>query len=147
MSEEEKQDVVASEEKNNESSDPKLPTGEVGQEVSVDGVTNPEALKEVALDNEMKSWFVNYVGNKHKPEDGVVTVAMSIATMAEEFPEFLMVLAEENWVRGYAQGVADSEEGVKQALQQAGLEAPEQLIAPEAQADSEGEEQSDSDDE
>jgi len=147
MSEEEKQDVVASEEENNESSDPKLPTGEVGQEVSVDGVTNPEALKEVALDNEMKSWFVNYVGNKHKPEDGVVTVAMSIATMAEEFPEFLMVLAEENWIRGYQQGVADSEEGVKQALQQAGLEPPEQLITPEAQADSEGEEQSDSDDE
>lgn len=31
--------------------------------------------------------------------------------MAEEFPEFLLALAEENWIRGYRQGIADVEEG------------------------------------
>jgi len=33
--------------------------------------------------------------------------------MAEEFPEFLMVLAEENWVRGYHQAINDMETGQK----------------------------------
>ena len=84
-----------------DSKQPELPTG--------DELENPEAHKEVALDNEMKKMFVEYIGNKHQPEDGVVTVAMAIATMAQEFPEFLMVLAEENWIRGYKQGLDDAE--------------------------------------
>ena len=96
-----------------EENNPKLPTGEVGVEVNDVGAVNPDAVKEVELDNELKSWFVNYVGKKHKPEDGVVTVAMSIATMAEEFPEFLMVLAEENWIRGYQQAIHDVDQGQK----------------------------------
>ena len=111
-----------------EENNPKLPTGEVGVEVNDVGAVNPDAVKEVELDNELKSWFVNYVGKKHKPEDGVVTVAMSIATMAEEFPEFLMVLAEENWIRGYKQGVEDSEAGVRAALEAAGIDPSEQKI-------------------
>ena len=28
--------------------------------------------------------------------------------MAEEFPEFILALAEENFLRGYAQGLADN---------------------------------------
>ena len=111
-----------------EENNPKLPTGEVGVEVNDVGAVNPDAVKQVELDNELKSWFVNYVGEKHKPEDGVVTVAMSIATMAEEFPEFLMVLAEENWIRGYRQGVEDSEAGVRAALEAAGIDPSEQKI-------------------
>ena len=100
-----------------DSKQPELPTGEVGTETVEDELTNPEAHKEVALDNEMKKMFVEYIGNKHQPEDGVVTVAMAIATMAQEFPEFLMVLAEENWIRGYRQGVEDSEQGVRAAFE------------------------------
>ena len=36
---------------------------------------------------------------------------MIVEVMAEEFPEFLMLVAEENWIRGYEQGLADVSEG------------------------------------
>ena len=110
-----------SEENNNEQ--PKLPTGEVGEEQDVNGNTNPAAVKEVELDNPMKEWFVAYIGEKYKPEGGVVTVELAVRAMAEEFPEFLMVLAEENWLRGYKQGVDDAEAGVRASLEEAGVNA------------------------
>jgi len=68
-----------------------------------------EVLDEtVENENEMKGWLVNYVGDKHKPEDGNVTVSMIVEQMAEDFPEFVLAVAEENWVRGYEQGVTDT---------------------------------------
>ena len=67
-------------------------------------------------ETEMKSWLVNYVGGKKEPENGEVTVDMIVETMAEEFPEFLMAIAEENWVRGYHQALEDIEIG-RQAAQ------------------------------
>ena len=52
-----------------------------------------EGLKEtVETDTEMKNWLVNYVGEKHDPDSGEVTVEMIVETMATEFPEFLMVI-------------------------------------------------------
>jgi len=99
-----------------EENKPELPEMEVKEE------ENPDVAKEVSLDNELKQWFVNYVGEKEKPEDGVVTVGMVVNVFAKEFPEFLMVVAEENWIRGYRQGVADSEEGVRRALEQTGTD-------------------------
>jgi hypothetical protein len=38
---------------------------------------------------------------------------MIVNTMAEEFPEFLMAIAEENWIRGYHQALTDVQEGEK----------------------------------
>jgi hypothetical protein len=70
-----------------------------------------ELKQQVESENPMKEWLVDYVGDKHTPEDGQVTVEMVVETMAEEFPEFLLALAEENWIRGYRQGIADVEEG------------------------------------
>ena len=35
--------------------------------------------------------MVNYIGEKHTPEDGSVTVEMIVETMAEEFPEFVKI--------------------------------------------------------
>jgi hypothetical protein len=68
-----------------------------------------EVLDQTVEDeNEMKGWLVNYVGDKHKPEDGNVTVSMIVEQMAEDFPEFVLAVAEENWVRGYEQGVTDT---------------------------------------
>ena len=59
-----------------------------------------ETLKEVVdTATELKNWLVNYVGEKSDPENGEVTVAMIVETMAVEFPEFLMAVAEENWIR------------------------------------------------
>ena len=31
-----------------------------------------------------------------------------VDTLAHEFPEFVMIMAEENWVRGYQQGIDDA---------------------------------------
>ena len=44
-----------------------------------------------------------------------VTVEMIVETMAAEFPAFLLVVAEENWVRGYQQALDDVETGRKAA--------------------------------
>ena len=79
-------------------------------------------------ESELKSWLVNYVREKTSPKNGDVTVENIIDVMAEEFPEFLMALAEENWIRGYRQGVEDSEAGVRAALEAAGIDPSEQKI-------------------
>ncbi len=71
-----------------------------------------ETLKEVVdTTTELKKWLVNYVGEKHDPENGEVTVEMIVETIAIEFPEFLMAIAEENWVRGYHQALDDVDAG------------------------------------
>ena len=76
--------------------------------MSVD-TENPDLLRAVKPENEMKRWLINYVGDKLNPENDEVNVEMIIQVMAEEFPEFLMPLAEENFIRGYRQGLADSD--------------------------------------
>lgn len=63
--------------------------------------------EEVKQENPMKNWLVQYVGEKFKPEDGKVTVAMIVEAMAQEFPDFVLALAEENWIRGYQQALYD----------------------------------------
>ena len=73
-----------------------------------------ETLKEtVETDTEMKDWLVNYVGERLDPDTGEVTVEMIVETMATEFPEFLMAVAEENWIRGYHQALNDVDVGQK----------------------------------
>ena len=71
---------------------------------------NPDLLAVVEPINPMKAWLVNYVGDKLQPENDEVNVEMIIKVMAEEFPEFLMPLAEENFIRGYRQAIADMEQ-------------------------------------
>ena len=72
---------------------------------------NPELLQPVEKSNELKEWLVNYVGNKNSPDSGEVNVEMIIKAVAEDFPEFLLILAEENFIRGYQQALADVDEG------------------------------------
>ena len=69
---------------------------------------------QVQKDSKLKEWLVDYVGNKKNPEDENVTVEMIVGVVADEFPEFVMALAEENWIRGYQQGLDDVEYGMKQ---------------------------------
>jgi len=78
-----------------------------------DEYKNPAADAPVEVDNPMKEWLVSYVGEKHEPDDGNVTVEMIVETMATEFPDFLLVVAEENWIRGYHQALTDVEVGRK----------------------------------
>jgi len=74
---------------------------------------NPELTKTVAPDTPLKEWLVNYVGEKQTPGHDEITTEMIVETMATEFPEFLMVIAEENWIRGYHQAMSDVELGEK----------------------------------
>tara|TARA_Y100001938_G_C8029172_1_gene399693 strand:- start:427 stop:663 length:237 start_codon:yes stop_codon:yes gene_type:complete len=71
---------------------------------------SPELLTAVNPENEMKSWLVEYVGNKLQPENDEVNIEMIITVMAEEFPEFLMPVAEENFIRGYRQAIFDMDQ-------------------------------------
>lgn len=77
--------------------------------MSVDN-ENPDLLMAVEPANPMKAWLVNYVGDKLQPENDEVNVEMIIRVMAEEFPEFLMPLAEENFIRGYRQAMVDMDQ-------------------------------------
>jgi uncharacterized iron-regulated protein len=72
---------------------------------------NPTLDELVEPENDLKNFLVEYVGEKYDPEDQEVTVEMIVETMAAEFPEFLLAVAEENWVRGYQQALNDVETG------------------------------------
>jgi len=77
-------------------------------------MTTNENLAAVVVNNDtpLKQMLLEYVGNKYAtPEDEgefEVTVQMIVDILAHEFPEFVMVMAEENWVRGYQQGIDDA---------------------------------------
>jgi len=73
-----------------------------------------EILKKVVeKDTMFKELVVDYVGSQQNPENGEVTVEMIVVTMLNEFPEFLLAIAEENFVRGYQQALADVETSEK----------------------------------
>jgi len=60
-------------------------------------------------DGPLKQMLIDYVGSVLQPENGEVTVEMIVQAMASEFPDFLLVVAKENWVRGYQQAMFDIE--------------------------------------
>tara|TARA_R100001015_G_C4633810_1_gene199273 strand:+ start:3361 stop:3618 length:258 start_codon:yes stop_codon:yes gene_type:complete len=62
---------------------------------------------EINKDSELKEIIVNYVGNKTNPKDDEVTLEHIAEIFSEEFPEFLLTLAEENWINGYTQALND----------------------------------------
>jgi hypothetical protein len=71
---------------------------------------NPDLLKEVIpTESELKNLIVDYVGNKIDPNKEEVTVENIVEVFSEQFPEFLLALAEENWINGYTQALKDTE--------------------------------------
>ena len=74
---------------------------------------SPVLDETVETSNELKSFLVNYVGNKTNPENNDVTVDHIVEVMSEDFPEFLLAVAEENFIRGYHQAMIDVETGEK----------------------------------
>tara|TARA_R100000008_G_scaffold21543_1_gene11330 strand:+ start:10155 stop:10466 length:312 start_codon:yes stop_codon:yes gene_type:complete len=69
-------------------------------------------LKEVVRkEGPLKNLLIEYVGDRKRPEDNNVTVEMIVEVLADEFPEFLLAIAEENWVRGYQQALTDVDTG------------------------------------
>ena len=71
---------------------------------------NPDLVKQVVpTESELKSIIVNYVGKHLNPESDEITVENIVDVFAEQFPEFLLAIAEENWVNGYTQALKDTE--------------------------------------
>jgi len=64
--------------------------------------------KVVSIDGELKELIVNYVGQKVDPKNEEVTLEMVITSIAEEFPEILLTVAEENFLKGYEVGLNDT---------------------------------------
>tara|TARA_A100001515_G_C4493041_1_gene183986 strand:- start:136 stop:435 length:300 start_codon:yes stop_codon:yes gene_type:complete len=71
---------------------------------------NPDLGALVEVDTELKNWLVEYVGNKMANDSPDVTVEMIVNVVAEEFPEFMLAVAEENFMRGYEQALTDLQE-------------------------------------
>ena len=69
--------------------------------------TKPDA------NNELKEYLINYTGTAKDPDDENVTLEMIIDVLSENFPELVLCLSEENWIRGYNQALTDVEEGEK----------------------------------
>ena len=79
---------------------------------------NPSLEEPVTKDSKLKELITDFVGEHYNPENGDVTAEMVVEVFAKEFPEFLMVVAEENWIRGYHQALEDIDIGQKMAQEQ-----------------------------
>jgi len=91
--------------------------------ITEEEATNNPTLKEmVEPDSDLKNMIVEYVGINSEEfihyggEKNEVTVQMVVELFAKEFPEFLMVVAEENWIRGYHQALEDVDSGRRAEL-------------------------------
>ena len=69
---------------------------------------NPDLENLVSEETGLKRLVVNYIGHRLEAEEDV-TVDMAVQVFAAEFPEFLMAIAEENFLRGYEQALIDVE--------------------------------------
>jgi len=60
----------------------------------------------VSSETGLKQLVVNYIGERLAQSEDV-TVDMAVEVFAAEFPEFLLAVAEENFLRGYEQALVD----------------------------------------
>ena len=63
--------------------------------------------EQINNDTPLKDLIVDFVGNKINPENDEVTIEHITEVFSEQFPEFLLKLAEENWINGYTQALND----------------------------------------
>jgi hypothetical protein len=69
---------------------------------------NPDLTREVTpTESELKEIIVNYVGSIKNPDNDEITVEDVVDIFSQQFPELLLVIAEENWVNGYSQALND----------------------------------------
>lgn len=64
-------------------------------------------------DSPLKDIIVNYVGEKLNPENDQVNIENILDVFIEEFPEMIMAIAEENFIRGYKQAMLDIDQGTE----------------------------------
>ena len=69
---------------------------------------NPDLEAPVGTTTGLQELVVNYIGER-LDADEAITVDMAVQVFAAEFPEFLMAVAEENFLRGYEQALTDVE--------------------------------------
>jgi len=69
---------------------------------------NPDLNSPIDDTTGLKQLIVNYIGNRLLDKEDI-TVDMAVQVFAAEFPEFLMAVAEENFLRGYQQALDDLE--------------------------------------
>ena len=66
----------------------------------------------IAAENPLKQMLIEYVGNKYATEEDEgefeVTVQMIVDTLAHEFPQFVIIMAEQNCDIVYQQGIDDA---------------------------------------
>ena len=92
---------------------------------------NPDLENPVGVETGLKQLVVNYIGDTVEAEQDV-TVAMAVEVFAKEFPEFLLAVAEENFLRGYEQALTDAAVAWRQtseadaAMEAAGAVSPEE---------------------
>lgn len=67
----------------------------------------------------LKETIVEYVGEVKNPEDGEVTAEMVVETLVEEFPDIILLVAQENFLRGYTQALDDVESVEKSRIEAA----------------------------
>ena len=67
---------------------------------------NPDLEKTIIEETGLTELVVNYIGERLLAQEEV-TVDMAVQVFAAEFPEFLMAIAEENFLRGYQQALDD----------------------------------------
>lgn len=60
-------------------------------------------------DSKLKEIIVQFVGESTNPDNDEVTVEHIVEVFSQEFPEFLLAVAEENFIRGYSQALVDKE--------------------------------------
>ena len=75
-------------------------------------------ILEIDTDTELKQMLVEYVGGKIyeevdedeiPAEERTVTVEDIVGVMSTDFPEFLLAITEDSWIRGYTQALYDRE--------------------------------------
>jgi hypothetical protein len=76
---------------------------------AISQIENLDLKSVVQKNSPLKQWLVDYVGKQIKPADGLITVEMIVDVVSKEFPEFLLAIAEENFIRGYEQANLDFE--------------------------------------
>ena len=74
---------------------------------------NDNLNETVSSETGLKELIVNYIGERLARSEEV-TVDMAVEVFAAEFPEFLLAVAEENFLRGYEQALTDVETMEKQ---------------------------------
>ena len=61
----------------------------------------------VENNSKLKEIIVSYVGNKLNPESDEINIEQILEVFSQEFPDFVLAIAEENWGNGYSKALQD----------------------------------------